>query len=180
LATCGTSFIVVRAKSRCLNNPLLTTLPHQPGVYLMRDTAGGILYIGKAIDLRKRVANYFRPDVEPKIRALMADVRHIDYIAAAGERDALVMEQRLINRHQPLFNVMWKDGKSYPFVKSDLERRFSAIAVDAAKTAGRGPLFRSLPQRAGGSAPFGLGVAKPTFSFAALRPGHHRWEGVRV
>jgi excinuclease ABC subunit C len=95
----------------------------------MRDSAGGILYVGKAIDLRKRVANYFRPDVEPKIRAMMADVRHIDYIAAAGERDALVMEQRLIKRHMPLYNVMWKDGKSYPFVKLSVNEDFPRIRL---------------------------------------------------
>jgi excinuclease ABC subunit C len=112
-----------------LSSPLLATLPHDPGVYLMRDTAGGILYIGKALDLRKRVAHYFRPDVEPKIRALMADVRHIDYIAAAGERDALVIEQRLIQRHQPLYNTMWKDGKSYPFVKLSLNEDFPRLRL---------------------------------------------------
>jgi len=92
-------------------------LPHRPGVYLMRDAAARILYVGKAVDLRKRVANYFRADLEPKIRALMAEVRHIDYIAAESEREALVVEQRLIKRHQPLYNTMWKDGKSYPYVK---------------------------------------------------------------
>ena len=97
---------------------ILSVLPHDPGVYLMRDTAGRILYIGKAIDLRKRVANYFRAErLEPRIRALMAEVRNIDYVAAASEREALVMEQRLIHRHQPDYNVIWKDGKSYPFVK---------------------------------------------------------------
>lgn len=95
----------------------------------MRDATAGILYIGKAIDLRKRVANYFRPDVEPKIRALMADVRHIDYITAAGERDALVIEQRLIKRHQPLFNVMWKDGKSYPYVNLTLNEDFPRLRL---------------------------------------------------
>jgi excinuclease ABC subunit C len=95
----------------------------------MRDSSGGILYIGKAIDLRKRVANYFRLDVEPKIRALMADVRHIDYINAAGERDALVLEQRLIKRHLPLYNVMWKDGKSYPFVKLSLNEDFPRLRL---------------------------------------------------
>ncbi|HNA60992.1 MAG TPA: GIY-YIG nuclease family protein, partial [Elusimicrobiota bacterium] len=96
-------------------NDLLKTLPHRPGVYLMRNRAGTIVYIGKAVDLRKRVANYFRPTgLEPKTRALMDEVQHIDYIAAASEREALVIEQRLIGRHQPLFNVMWKDGKTYP------------------------------------------------------------------
>ena len=106
----------------------------------MRDSAGGILYIGKAIDLRKRVAHYFRSDVEPKIRALMADVRHIDYIAAAGERDALVIEQRLIKRHQPLFNVMWKDGKSYPSVHLTLNDDFPRLRLTRS-TGKRGGLY---------------------------------------
>lgn len=108
---------------------LLETLPHQPGVYLMRDRAGTILYIGKAIDLRKRVANYFRSDVEPKIRALMAEVRHIDYISAAGERDALVIEQRLIQRHQPLYNTMWKDGKTYPYVSLTVNEDYPRLRL---------------------------------------------------
>lgn len=108
---------------------LVETLPHQPGVYLMRDRAGTILYIGKAIDLRKRVAHYFRPDVEPKIRALMAEVRHIDYISAAGERDALVIEQRLIQRHQPLYNTMWKDGKTYPYVSLTMNEDYPRLRL---------------------------------------------------
>lgn len=111
----------------------------------MRDSAGGILYIGKAIDLRKRVANYFRLDVEPKVRALMADVRHIDYIAAAGERDALVIEQRLIKRHLPLFNVMWKDGKSYPYVKLTLNEDFPRIRLTRSKFRDGGLYFGPYP-----------------------------------
>lgn len=100
----------------------LDTIPHGPGVYLMRDSAGRIVYVGKAIDLRKRVANYFRADLlDPKTRALMVETRHVDYIPAASEREALVMEQRLINRHQPAYNVMWKDGKTYPWVKLSRE-----------------------------------------------------------
>jgi excinuclease ABC subunit C len=96
----------------------LPRLPHKPGVYIMRDKIGNILYIGKAIDLRKRVGNYFRPTgLDPKIRALVADIRHIDYIVAESEREALIVEQRLIHRHQPAFNTMWKDGKTYPYVK---------------------------------------------------------------
>lgn len=111
----------------------------------MRDSAGGILYIGKAIDLRKRVAHYFRPDAEPKIRALMAEVRHIDYIAAAGERDALVIEQRLIKRHQPLFNVMWKDGKSYPYVTLTLNEDFPRLRLTRTKLRNGGLYFGPYP-----------------------------------
>jgi excinuclease ABC subunit C len=95
----------------------------------MRDASAAILYIGKANDLRKRVAHYFCSDVEPKIRALMAEVRHIDYITAAGERDALLIEQRLIKRHLPLYNVMWKDGKSYPFVVLTLNEDYPRLRL---------------------------------------------------
>src|ERR1041385_4989862 len=93
-------------------------LPHSPGVYLMRDSSAAIVYIGKARDLRKRVASYFLhksgvgPDVT-KVQALMSVVRHIDYVPTASEREALVLERRLISRIKPDFNVMWKDDKSY-------------------------------------------------------------------
>lgn len=145
MAIYGTSSVTGEARKSLLRSPLLATIPHQPGVYLMRDSAGGILYVGKAIDLRKRVANYFRPDVEPKIRALMADVRHIDYIAAASERDALVIEQRLIKRHLPLFNVMWKDGKSYPFVKLTLNEDFPRLRLTRSKFRDGGFYFGPYP-----------------------------------
>lgn len=92
------------------------SLPQGAGVYLMRDVAGKILYIGKAVDLRQRVSHYFRAGLEPKIRALMAEVGHIDYVATQSEREALIVEQRLIHRHQPPYNTMWKDGKTYPWV----------------------------------------------------------------
>jgi excinuclease ABC subunit C len=107
---------------------LLSNLPHKPGVYLMRDAAGNILYIGKALDLRKRVAHYFRPaGLDHKIQALMAGVRHVDYIAAESERESLLIEQRLIRRHRPLFNTMWRDDKSYPYVKITAAEDFPRI-----------------------------------------------------
>jgi excinuclease ABC subunit C len=95
----------------------------------MRDATARILYIGKAVDLRKRVSNYFRADVEPKIRALMAGVRHIDYVVAASERESLVVERKLIGRHKPEFNVMWRDDKSYPFVKISLQEDFPRLTL---------------------------------------------------
>jgi excinuclease ABC subunit C len=129
-----------------MTNTLLENLPHTPGVYLMRDRAANILYIGKAIDLRKRVANYFRPTgLEPKIRALMAEVRHIDYIVAASEREALIIEQRLIHRHQPLYNTMWKDGKSYPFVKISMGEDFPRLRLIRKKDRDGGLYFGPYP-----------------------------------
>ncbi len=100
----------------------------------MRNSAGAILYIGKAVDLRKRVSNYFRPTgLDVKIRALMAEVKHIDYIAAGNEREALVIEQRLINRHQPAYNTMWRDDKSYPYVRISLNEDFPRIDLTRRK-----------------------------------------------
>ncbi len=99
-------------------------LPQRPGVYLMRDSSAGIIYIGKAKDLRKRVAQYFRKDAgagSPKIPNLVALIRSIDYIASASEREALVLERELIFRYQPFFNVLWKDAKSYPCIKLTAE-----------------------------------------------------------
>ncbi len=97
----------------------LSSLPHSPGVYLMRDQSGEILYIGKARDLAKRVSSYFFDKAAHtiKINALVASIHHVDYVPAASEREALIMEQGLIRRLQPYFNSMWKDDKSYPYVK---------------------------------------------------------------
>jgi len=98
----------------------LTHLPSSPGVYLMRDVSGAIIYIGKAKDLKKRVAQYFKKnpsDGRRKIPSLTALIRSIDYVASASEREALLTERTLIHRYQPFFNEMWKDSKSYPYVK---------------------------------------------------------------
>ena len=129
---------------------ILASIPHSPGVYLMRDAAARIIYIGKAIDLRGRVSNYFRAEgLEPKTRALMAEVRHIDYIPAASEREALVIEQRLIGRHQPLYNVMWKDGKTYPFVKISLNEDFPRIYLTRHRRRDKGVYFGPYPNVSG-------------------------------
>src|SRR5260370_30294748 len=92
--------------------------PHSPGVYLMRDAQARIVYIGKATDLKKRVASYFqkRP-LDPKIVTLLAEVRHIDYIPTASERECLLLEQKLIHNLRPVYNTAWRDDKSYPYLK---------------------------------------------------------------
>jgi excinuclease ABC subunit C len=97
----------------------LKTLPHSPGVYLMRDEAARILYVGKARDLSKRVSSYFagREALSSKIPVLVSSIHHIDYIPTASEREALLVERSLIRQIQPHFNTMWRDDKSYPYVK---------------------------------------------------------------
>lgn len=86
----------------------------------MRDASGAVLYVGKAKDLRKRVAQYFRKnptDTRGKIPNLVALIRSIDYIASASEREALLTERQLIYKLQPFFNEMWKDSKTYPYIE---------------------------------------------------------------
>jgi excinuclease ABC subunit C len=97
----------------------LKSLPHSPGVYLMRDEAGRILYVGKARDIAKRVASYFlgKDRASVKTDVLVSSIHHIDYIPTASERDALLVEQGLIKKLQPHYNIVWKDDKSYPYVK---------------------------------------------------------------
>jgi len=108
----------------------LSHLPGGPGVYLMRDAAGTVLYVGKAKDLRARVGQYFGKspaDTRRKIPNLVALIRRIDYVASASEREALLTERQLIQKLQPFFNEMWKDSKSYPYIeitKEDFPRIF--------------------------------------------------------
>jgi excinuclease ABC subunit C len=109
----------------------LPQLPHLPGVYIMRNNAGNIIYIGKARNLKKRVSNYFSGSPskyhDRKTQALVAEVRHVDYVPTASEREALVLERRLISRYKPVFNVMWKDDKSYPFLALTLQEDFPRL-----------------------------------------------------
>ena len=123
-------------------------LPCGPGVYLMRDAAAGIIYIGKAKNLRRRVAQYFSRGAEnrnAKIPSLTALIRVIDYISAASEREALLLERELIRRYQPFFNVLWKDSKSYPWVKITAED-FPRILLTRRKRRDGGLYFGPYPK----------------------------------
>lgn len=95
-------------------------LPKEPGVYQWRSKAAGgeILYVGKAVDLRARARSYLSgSDRSPKTLALMEEAAGIDYIAVANQKEALLLEQTLIKRHKPRFNVRLKDDRSYPYLK---------------------------------------------------------------
>lgn len=106
----------------------LSELPTTPGVYLMRDAAARILYIGKAVNLRRRVSSYFQNrDVGPKIQSLVELVRHVEYVQCANEREALLLEEAWIKKYQPVFNAMWKDDKSYPYVVLSMQEDFPRL-----------------------------------------------------
>jgi len=112
-------------------NEQLPRLPEVPGVYLMRDSEGHILYIGKAINLRHRVKSYFvkTARLTPKIQRMVAQVNHFDYFLTASEQEALVLEMNLIKQHRPHYNSRLKDDKSFPYLKIDPRKEWPCLEV---------------------------------------------------
>ncbi len=98
---------------------LLRQLPDSPGVYLMRNQRGGILYVGKAISLRSRVRSYFAsPEkLTIKTKLLVEQVHDFEYFVVSSEQEALILELNLIKRYWPPYNVLLKDDKTFPYLK---------------------------------------------------------------
>lgn len=97
----------------------LAALPDQPGVYLMRDGAGRVIYVGKATSLRGRVRQYFQPGHtdSPRILHLVSKIRDFETVVCANEVEALILEATLIKRYRPWYNVRMADDKAYPYLK---------------------------------------------------------------
>ncbi|MBC8082037.1 MAG: excinuclease ABC subunit C [Hymenobacter sp.] len=97
-------------------------LPHRPGVYKYFDDEG-IIYVGKAVDLRKRVSSYFtKQDHNKKTQQLVKNIRRIEFTMVDSESDAFLLENNLIKQHQPKYNILLKDGKTYPYLLLTNER----------------------------------------------------------
>ena len=111
------------------------SLPNEPGVYLFADKEGSIIYIGKAINLRKRVNQYFLktsyndPYYEEKIKELVSKINSIEYIVTENEKEALLLEHIQIKKHLPRYNVIMRDSKSYPWVGIFYSEDFPRIRV---------------------------------------------------
>lgn len=103
-------------KPRFDAHAFLAHTPHAPGVYRMYGANNVLLYIGKAKDLHKRVQSYFSRALDAKTLALVEQIRHIEYTLVPTEVDALILEHSLIKAHQPRYNILLKDDKSYPFL----------------------------------------------------------------
>lgn len=103
----------------------LKNLPDGPGVYLMMDAEGTIIYVGKAINLKRRVRSYFVPSPlgkTPKVRAMVEHVDHFEYVRVGTELEALVLESNFIKEHAPKYNIILRDDKQYPFIKVTREK----------------------------------------------------------
>lgn len=109
----------------------LPHLPDAPGVYLWRDAAGEVLYVGKAKRLRSRVRSYFASDhpASPKTRLLVRRIAELDTIVVPSEAHALILEANLIKEHHPRFNISLRDDKSYPYIKVTVQEPFPRLIV---------------------------------------------------
>ena len=100
----------------------LKALPAKPGVYIMRNAKGDVIYVGKAASLRNRVRSYFGApnSLENKTRRLVSQIEDFEYIVTGSEQEALILEATLVKQYQPYYNVRLKDDKHYPYLKVDL------------------------------------------------------------
>jgi excinuclease ABC subunit C len=98
-----------------ISREILPTFPTCPGVYLMKNATGRIVYVGKAKHLRRRLASYFQPEhrLPPKVRIMMPKVESIDFLCTATEKEALLLEASLIKKHRPKYNIVLRDDKEY-------------------------------------------------------------------
>ncbi len=109
----------------------LAVLPDKPGVYLMHDATGKVIYVGKAVVLKNRVRSYFRnlASHTPKVKAMVAKIADIETIVTSSEVEALILECNLIKKYRPRYNIMLKDDKTYPYLKVTMQEDFPRLIV---------------------------------------------------
>ncbi len=108
----------------------LKTLPDSPGVYIMYDENNHVIYVGKAKNLKRRVKQYFFNGVKTeKVMAMVNRVKNFEYIIANSEIDALSLEDNLIKKHKPKYNILLKDDKTYPYIKINLKDDYPALSI---------------------------------------------------
>ena len=109
----------------------LKLLPDSPGVYIMKDAHGKIIYVGKAVVLKNRVRQYFQSSRSqaPKVRAMVSHIADFETIMTANEVESLILEANLIKKHRPRYNIRLKDDKSYPYVKVTVQEDFPRVFI---------------------------------------------------
>jgi excinuclease ABC subunit C len=103
-------------------------LPDRPGIYVFKDAAGKVLYVGKAKSLRKRASSYLTRDHEPRLAAMVAEAVDLEFVVTDSESEALLLENNWIKRKRPRYNVLLRDDKTYPYLKLTLQEEFPRIA----------------------------------------------------
>jgi excinuclease ABC subunit C len=126
---------------------VLAHLTHRPGVYRMLDAAGTVIYVGKARDLKRRVASYFQGSRahDAKTIAMVRSVAGVEVTVTRTEVEALMLEYNLIKEHRPRFNVMLRDDKSYPYILLETEHRFPRLSFYRGPRTSKGRLFGPYP-----------------------------------
>ena len=108
----------------------IRSLPENPGVYIMKNAAGEIIYIGKAVVLKNRVRQYFNNSPKlPKVQAMVDNVADFEYIITLSEKDALTLEANLVKKHKPKYNILLKDDKASPYIKIDMNAEYPALEI---------------------------------------------------
>ena len=109
----------------------IRTIPTEPGVYLYKNAEGQVIYVGKAKNLRSRVASYFHEGrwTDAKTGTLVKEAVDVDYILVANNKEALALENNLIKQRKPRFNILLRDDKTYPYVKLTLGERYPRVYV---------------------------------------------------
>jgi excinuclease ABC subunit C len=126
--------------------PLLRSLTNRPGVYRMLNAKGKVIYVGKARNLRKRVASYFRRSVQDaKTAAMMPLVADVEVTVTNTETEALILEYNLIKEHKPRFNVILRDDKSYPYIYVSTHQPFPRLRFHRGPRTGKGRYFGPYP-----------------------------------
>ncbi|QOX64005.1 excinuclease ABC subunit UvrC [Anoxybacterium hadale] len=107
----------------------LKKLPDKPGVYLHKDKLGQVIYVGKAISLKNRVRQYFQSsrNMDPKVRAMVSHIEEFEYITTNTEMEALILENNLIKKYMPQYNVLLRDDKTYPYIKITTNETYPRI-----------------------------------------------------
>jgi excinuclease ABC subunit C len=109
----------------------VANLPAQPGVYLFQDAGGAILYVGKALSLKSRVRSYFleKSSQDAKTGSLVREIADLEYIVVDNEKEALALENNLIKKHQPKFNILLRDDKTYPYIQYTAFEKYPRVYV---------------------------------------------------
>ena len=108
----------------------LSTLPQTPGVYRMLDINNNIIYVGKAVNLKRRVSSYFVDTKKPeKVSQMVNHVYDFEYTLTNSELEALNLESNLIHKIQPFYNILLKDGKAFPYIRIDLKKAYPMLCI---------------------------------------------------